>query len=550
MGGSSEDLKIDLREVEEEKGRESSCCSSETTRQEEEQSPSCTEDFTASPVSSRWSVKNIDGEKKKIRSDSRVSEVEMMKERFSKLLLGEDMSGSGNGVCTALAISNAITNLCATLFGQLWRLEPLPTEKKEMWRREMEWLLCVSDHIVEMTPTWQTFPDGTKLEIMTCRPRSDLYVNLPALRKLDNMLLEILDSFEETEFWYVDQGIMAHESATDDGSSFRKSFQRQEDKWWLPVPRVSQGGLQENSRKQLQHKRDCTNQILKAAMAINSITLADMEIPESYLESLPRKGRSCLGDLIYRYISSDQFSPECLLDCLDLSSEHQAIEIANRVESSIYLWHKRTNSKPSTNTKTSWEMVKELMVDADKLELMADRAESLLLSLKQRFPGLPQTALDMSKIQYNKDIGKSILESYSRVLESLAFNIVARIDDLLFVDDLTRHSSDQIPTTLGNNGNDAPKSIAVPVSNYTTPSYSPSKQELRSSITVPPSPSRFKIPHSSSVKRVLTAYVTKNEPRLKDRSVETPSRSSSSERLSLEKCMKESLNVSNLDPGI
>lgn len=38
--------------------------------------------------------------------------MEMMKERFSKLLLGEDMSGSGKGVCTALAISNAITNLC------------------------------------------------------------------------------------------------------------------------------------------------------------------------------------------------------------------------------------------------------------------------------------------------------------------------------------------------------------------------------------------------------------------------------------------------------
>lgn len=39
-------------------------------------------------------------------------ESEMMKERFAKLLLGEDMSGCGNGVCTALAISNAITNLC------------------------------------------------------------------------------------------------------------------------------------------------------------------------------------------------------------------------------------------------------------------------------------------------------------------------------------------------------------------------------------------------------------------------------------------------------
>jgi hypothetical protein len=40
--------------------------------------------------------------------------MEMMKERFSKLLLGEDMSGSGKGVCTALAISNAVTNLCGT----------------------------------------------------------------------------------------------------------------------------------------------------------------------------------------------------------------------------------------------------------------------------------------------------------------------------------------------------------------------------------------------------------------------------------------------------
>ena len=39
------------------------------------------------------------------------AEVEMMKEKFAKLLLGEDMSGGGKGVCTALAISNAITNL-------------------------------------------------------------------------------------------------------------------------------------------------------------------------------------------------------------------------------------------------------------------------------------------------------------------------------------------------------------------------------------------------------------------------------------------------------
>lgn len=38
-------------------------------------------------------------------------ELEMMKERFAKLLLGEDMSGGGKGVCTAVTISNSITNL-------------------------------------------------------------------------------------------------------------------------------------------------------------------------------------------------------------------------------------------------------------------------------------------------------------------------------------------------------------------------------------------------------------------------------------------------------
>ncbi|KAL0344506.1 UNVERIFIED_CONTAM: Rop guanine nucleotide exchange factor 7 [Sesamum radiatum] len=428
-------------------------------------------------------VDNLRSDKRKLeKQGSILSESEMMKERFSKLLLGEDMSGCGNGVCTALAISNAITNLCATLFGQVWRLEPLQPEKKLMWRREMECLLCVSDHIVELIPSWQTFPDGTKLEVMTSRPRSDLFVNLPALRKLDHMLLEILDSFESSEFWYVDQGILAPEA--DGSSSFRKPLPNQEDKWWLPVPRVPPGGLSEEARKMVQHTRDCTNQILKAAMAINSAVLADMDVPDSYLDTLPKNGKTSLGDLMHRCINSDQFSPECLLDCLDLSSDHHALEIANRVEAAIYVWRRKMSSKPlhgtrRSNSKSSWEMVKDLVSDADKREQLAERAESLLLCLKQRFPGLPQTTLDMSKIQYNKDVGKSILESYSRVLESLAYNIVARIDDLLYVDDLSKHSDQLVSISKVGMISQTSMGIVLPVSTspykaaFTNPSFSP-----------------------------------------------------------------------------
>ncbi|KAJ1376335.1 PRONE domain [Sesbania bispinosa] len=188
----------------EEKGRESSS-SSEVLSSEmtglDEKSQSSGED-SSSPPSMGWPVQEVsasnctsphgreDAEKKELvmiilRNKSQYYQVfkfndlelEMMKERFAKLLLGEDMSGCGNGVPTALAISNAITNLCGMhpsnricvlvghSLGQLWRLEPLPPEKKAMWRREMEWLLCVSDHIVELKPTWQTFPDGSKLEV-------------------------------------------------------------------------------------------------------------------------------------------------------------------------------------------------------------------------------------------------------------------------------------------------------------------------------------------------------------------------------------------------
>ncbi|KAL9231395.1 hypothetical protein vseg_006629 [Gypsophila vaccaria] len=455
-----------------------------------------------------------------------VSEMEMMKERFAKLLLGEDMSGSGKGVCSALAISNAITNLCATIFGQLWRLEPLSLEKKSMWRREMEWLLCVGDHIVELIPTWQTFPDGKKLEVMTCRPRTDIFINLPALRKLDNMLIDILDSFGKTEFWYVDQGVVA--SDCDGSSSFRKTLHRQEEKWWLPVPRVPAGGLKLSCRKQLDHKRECTNQILKAAMSINSMVLADMDVPESFLESLPKNGRACLGDMMYRYITSDHFSPESLLDCLDLSTEHVALEIANRVEAAIYVWRRRHNTKPvNTNpsrstTKSSWEMVKDLMVDGDKRELLAERAERLLLCLKHRFPGLTQTSLDTSKIQCNKDVGKSILESYSRVVESLAFNIVARIDDLLHVDDLTKNSDNSTsaptPTTVTVISNKKKASILQPsVLASSTPRKStistPSPASVRSPEQVGRTPFTNrdvnKPPRRSGlgVKRVLTNYL-------------------------------------------
>ncbi|WCJ22789.1 Rop guanine nucleotide exchange factor 3 [Euphorbia peplus] len=367
------------------------------------------------------------------------SEVELMRERFAKLLLGEDMSGSGKGVCTALTISNSITNLYATVFGNNLRLEPLNPEKKALWKREMNCLLSVCDYIVELIPKSQNLQDGTTLEIMESRPRSDIYINLPALRKLDAMLIETLESFQDTEFWYAEQGSMSSNSSLS-GSFRRVIVQRKEEKWWVPVPCIPTGGLSEKARKHLRQKRNSANQIHKAAMAINSSILGEMDIPETYIASLPKSGKASLGDSIYRSMcTTNKFSPDQVLQCLNIASEHEALELADKVEASMYTWRRKACM---THSKTSWNMVKELVLDfdrADKNHVLATRAECLLFCLKQRYPELSQTTLDTCKIQYNRDIGQAILESYSRVLEGLAFNIVAWIEDVLFVDKSVRN---------------------------------------------------------------------------------------------------------------
>lgn len=179
-----------------------------------------------------------------------------------------------------------------SVFGELWRLEPLASQKKAMWQREMEWLLSVSDSIVDFVPSLQQSPDGGTYEVMATRPRADLALNLPALKKLDSMLITMLDGFCSMEFWYVDRGIVVAEGENCEAFSShmcngRPSI-RQEEKWWLPYPKLPPNGLSEDARKRLQKCRDCTNQILKAALAINSNVLAEMEIPNAYFDSLPK----------------------------------------------------------------------------------------------------------------------------------------------------------------------------------------------------------------------------------------------------------------------
>jgi hypothetical protein len=257
-----------------------------------------------------------------------------------------------------------------------------------------------------------------------------------------------LDSFTENEFWYVERGSSSMNSGGGgrDSGTFRKVVvQRKDEKWWLPVPCVPAEGLSEEERKHLRHKRDCASQIHKAALAINDSTLNDMDIPDSYLTTLPKSGKASVGDVIYKQLcTAEKFYPDQLLDILKITSEHEALELADKVEASLVTWRRKTGGL--THSKSSWDMMKDISGDADrgndKNHILAARARSLLFCLKQRYPELSQTSLDICKIQFNRDVGKAVLESYSRVLEGLAYNVVSWIDDVLYVDRTVRNRDD------------------------------------------------------------------------------------------------------------
>lgn len=49
----------------------------------------------------------------------------------------------------------------------------------------------------------------------------------------------------------------------------------------------------------------------------------------------------------------------------------------------------------------------------------------------------------VSSFLSEQDVGQAILESYSRILESLAFTVMSRIEDVLYADSLTQDGSFQ-----------------------------------------------------------------------------------------------------------
>lgn len=109
-----------------------------------------------------------------------------------------------------------------------------------------------------------------------------------------------------------------------------------------------------------------------------------------------QKGKTSLGDAIYRSITEDTFDPVEFLAGMDLSTEHKVLDLKNRIEASTVIWKRKMQT--NKDSKSSWSSI----VSFEKREQFEERAETILHLLKLQFPGTPQSQLDISKIQYNR----------------------------------------------------------------------------------------------------------------------------------------------------
>ena len=142
-----------------------------------------------------------------------------------------------------------------------------------------------------------------------------------------------------------------------------------------------------------------------------------------------QNGRSSLGEPLYRVMSSEKFSATELIECMDPTQEHDIVDLMNSVEAALHIWMRKLRTKreqiESNHGQPNLKVLralpkdgliglekrqmlmrgtfaKEGLIGLEKRQMLMERAESLLLLMRLKFPGMPQSILDVSKIQYCK----------------------------------------------------------------------------------------------------------------------------------------------------
>lgn len=87
----------------------------------------------------------------------------------------------------------------------------------------------------------------------------------------------------------------------------------------------------------------------------------------------------------------------------NFKNEHSVLDTLNKLESTVLAWKQRISEESNKRSpkRYQWYFTKESPSEAEKCALYIERVEALLHLLKSRFPNLPQTFMDVIRVQYN-----------------------------------------------------------------------------------------------------------------------------------------------------
>lgn len=115
-------------------------------------------------------------------------------------------------------------------------------------------------------------------------------------------------------------------------------------------------------------------------------------------------------------LAAESVSVDEILRYLKLGTEHTALETVNKLEAAIFAWKERITEQASSGkspVRTPWSFAKDPLSETGRNESVLNRAEALRNQIKSKYPNLPQSFLDATKIQYGK-VKKNILKHLIR----------------------------------------------------------------------------------------------------------------------------------------
>ncbi|KAA8493409.1 Rop guanine nucleotide exchange factor 13 [Porphyridium purpureum] len=160
-----------------------------------------------------------------------------------------------------------------------------------------------------------------------------------------------------------------------------------------------------------------------------------MPIPSSFVGKLPASGHEILGDDLVAMMSRNTaFDIKSYLVQRGQWNERDAGFLASNLEKAILSWEMRLETEKSASSKRKLDLNFSRRNKLKNMHLVLAKARIALKHLREAFPFMAPTALQMAKVCANLDAGKAGLEAYSRALEGRAGVIKERLLQIISAD--------------------------------------------------------------------------------------------------------------------